>query len=411
MTLFLIVAGMMVAAALLFILPPFWRDPLRSPSLHQDAGIYRDQLSELRMDIRSGVLALHEYEGARNAIERRMLDEIGGNSIADAESGTSSKAAAWIVAIAIPVVAVSLYAAIGNPRGLAPQIRGPVIGAAHAMEPVQIATMVDRLAARLRQNPRDREGWVMLARSYSALSRFNDASNAYKKAVDLWGDEASLLADYADTLAMARGRRLRGEPEGLILRALKADRNNIKALALAGSAEFEKSNFGGAVSYWERLLKLVPPESNIARSVRGGIAQAERGKGDMLARNPANTAGAATKRESTELLASVRIDAAVAAKVAPGDTVFIFARAKNGPRMPLAVLRRLASELPGDFRLDDSMAMAPGAKLSDFSQIIISARISKSASAAPQRGDLEGEGEAVKTGGRKVLVVINREIP
>ena len=126
----------------------------------------------------------------------------------------------------------------------------------------------------MKETPDDPEGWMLLARSYGALGRYNQAAQAYANAAARLPGDAGLLADYADVLAMAQGRRLQGEPERLIARALEADPNNLKALALAGTAAFEKQDYAGAVRHWERMLPLVPPDSDDARSIQASIAEA-----------------------------------------------------------------------------------------------------------------------------------------
>src|SRR5665647_1528359 len=138
-----------------------------------------------------------------------------------------------------------------------------------------IESMVERLAQRLESNPDDVEGWIMLARTYSALGRHGEAASAYAKAETRFPQNAQLLADYADSLAMAQGQTLLGKPEALVQRALKADGNNLKALALAGTVEFEKQDFAKAAEYWKRILPLLPADSEMGNSVRASIKEAE----------------------------------------------------------------------------------------------------------------------------------------
>ena len=277
------------------------------------------------------------------------------------------------------------------------------------------------------------EGWVMLGRSYTALSRYRDAAAAFKKATELVPGNADLLADYADVLAMAQGRRLAGEPAKVIQQALDADPRNVKALALAGSVAFEAKDYANARGYWERLVAVVPPDSEIARSVRGSIAEAtqlERGGAapaqaqaaarpaqaqaqaqapaqPTQAQSPAQPAVAGGPRVTGE----VTISKELAGKVAPGDTLFVYARAAQGPRVPLALARRAASELPYRFALDDSMAMAPNFKLSGFQQVVVEARVSRSGQATPQSGDLIGQVGPVAPGAEGLKITIDRVQP
>lgn len=410
MTMFWVIASLLMAGALLFVLPPLLQ---RGARVQQGAAaltlaVYRDQQAELDADRRAGALSEAQYEAARRELERRLLEDIGEPTPAPQPAARASRVPAAVVALAAPLFAVSLYFVIGEFKALDPGRAAPLAGNTHEVTPDQIRVMVERLALRLAQNPDDAEGWAMLARSYNVLGRYQDASMAYGRAVERLPGNASLLADYADALAMARGRRLQGEPEALIQRALVADPKHIKSLALAGSAAFEKRDYAGALSYWERITQLVPPDSDVARSIGNSIKEA-RG----LAAAPAASAALAAQPPAGAapgVSGIVRLAPDLAAKVAPNDTVFIFARAADGPRMPLAVLRKKASELPIQFTLDDSLAMAPQSRLSGVPQIVVGARVSKSASATPQQGDLEGLTQPVSNVERDVKIVIDKVI-
>jgi cytochrome c-type biogenesis protein CcmH len=219
-------------------------------------------------------------------------------------------------------------------------------------------------------------------------------------------DDAQLLADYADALAMAQGRRLQGEPEKIVARALAADPNNIKALALAGTAAFDRKNYAEAVRHWERIGQLIPAGSEFADSLQASIAEARELGG---IRAPQAKAAVAANR-SGSVSGIAKLAPGLAGKVAPTDTVFIFARAAEGPRMPLAILRKRARELPVSFELDDSMAMSPQMKLSSFTHVVVGARVSKSANATPQPGDLQGLSAPIKVGARGIAVTIDTEL-
>ncbi len=345
MSVFLAIGALLVAGALLFIVPPLLRRGSR-PGATRDAvnaAVYRDQLRELESDLRAGTLAADQYEKARSEIEARLLADIGRGD-APAGSARGTRAAAVVLGLAVPICALAVYVAVGNPRSLAPQAKGET---AHGLSVQQFEALVSRLATRLKDKPEDAEGWMMLGRSYAILGRFPDAARAYSNAAARKPRDAQLLADYADALAMAQGR-LQGEPEKIIAGALAIDPQNVKALG--------KKPGRGQV---RGVVKLAP---------------------------------------------------GLAAKVAPEDTVFIFARAEKGPRMPLAVLRRQGRDLPAEFTLDDSMAMSPAAKLSNHPRVVIGARVSKSANATAQAGDLQGLSAPVRVGAEGVNVVIDTEL-
>jgi cytochrome c-type biogenesis protein CcmH len=299
--------------------------------------------------------------------------------------------------------------------------------------------MVEQLAQRMEANPGDPEGWAILARSYMAMQRLPDALRAFGRAVALRPDDAQLLVDYADVMAVAQGRDLAGEPTRLVERALQADPTNLKALALAGTAAFQRGDHAGAVAYWTRARDQVGPNSEYTAGIDAGIADARAaaaaagkplpagapaaaGPGPATAAAPPTAAATAAAPAAppaataagaaAPIRGRLRLDPALAAQVQPGDTLFIFARAAEGSRMPLAIQRRSAGELPLEFSLDDSMAMTPEMSVSRFPSVVVSARISRSGQATPQSGDLVGQSAPVAPGSPALLdIVIDQRQP
>jgi cytochrome c-type biogenesis protein CcmH len=391
MTLFWAVCAALAALALALVLRPLLarRGAAGVSRREANIAIYRDQRRELDADLAAGKLAAAEHEKARAELEARLLEDV--DAAADEpRAPRSGWRAAVLVGLAVPLAALAVYFAVGTPAavtGLPGQ--GEVTAG-------QIEVMVQRLAARLRENPDDADGWKMLGRSYAVLGRFGEAVDAYSKAALRAPRDAQLLADFADSLAMARGRSLQGEPEKLLQRALEIDPQNLKALALAGTAAFERQAFKAAADYWQRMLPLVPPESEDAQAIRDNVAQATQLAG-----------GEPPAPQAAGLRGSVRIAPQLKGKFDPEDTVFIYARAAEGPPMPLAVLRVKARELPADFALDDSMAMAPGMTLSAQARVVVTARVSKSGGATPQPGDLQGASAPVASDANGVTVLID----
>lgn len=253
----------------------------------------------------------------------------------------------------------------------------------------------------------------MLARSYNAMGRYAESVDAYVKLVKLVPADADLLADYADTLAMARKQSLQGEPEQLVARSLAIDPSNIKALALAGSAAFERRDYAAAIAQWQKVLALVPADSDMARSTASGVSEAQGLAGAALpavvAAAPASAAPApAATPVPGAVSGMVELDPALRGKVADTDTVFIFARAVDGPKFPLAAQRRQVKDLPLRFVLDDRMGMVPNVKLSGFTQVVVGARVSRSGSATPGAGDFEGLSGVVAPGTAGLRIVIDK---
>jgi cytochrome c-type biogenesis protein CcmH len=361
-----------------------------------NTSLYAEQLAELDADLRNGAIAPQEFDLAGRELKARLVEDVG---VAQARQPTTqSRVAAIAIGLALPACAVGIYLLVGSP-----ELLGPPRAADPTSEltPHQIEAMVERLAERMKTDTGNVEGWMLLARSYAAFGRYRESADAYANAARLRPADAQVLADYADALGMALGRKLEGEPEKLISRALEIDPRNLKALALAGSAAFERKNYKGAVAYWEQMLPLVPAESDDARSIRANVDEArELAKGGPP---PAQVAAAPKRGVSGE----VKLSPELAAKAAATDTVFIFARAVQGPPMPLAVLRKQVRDLPAQFALDDSMAMAPGASLSGSPRVIVGARVSKSGNPIAQPGDLQGSSAPVANDASGVTIVID----
>ena len=288
-----------------------------------------------------------------------------------------------MVGIAVPLAAIGIYFATGNLRGLDPH--------SSAADAAQVEAMVARLAAKLRENPDDVEGWKLLGRSYAVMGRYPDAVNAYAKAAERSPRDAQLLADFADVLAMARGQSLQGEPEKLVERAVQIDPKNLKALALLGTAAYERKDYARAAEVWGRMLPLVPEGSEDARMIGENVEEAKKlaaigGSAKPVAKAHPGVRG------------TVRLAAKLKNDVKPDDVLFIFARAPQGPPVPLAVLKARAADLPLKFSLDDTLAMAQGMTVSSQPKIVVTARIAKSGKPQATAGDLQG---ASKPGGQR----------
>lgn len=288
MILFWLICAGMVAIALAFVLPSLLErapnDSGEDERKQANLDVYRDQLSELDADLRNGIISPEQFQQDREEIERRLLDDL---STADEGSRKQTKRAGdrrpvYAIALGIPAIAVALYLLVGNSAALsgaatttlpAQSVIGPPVDRQISQQ--QIETNVAALAKRLEQNPGDAEGWVMLARSYMALEKYSDATNAYAKAAALKTEDADLLADQAFATAMANGRQLKGEPYELIKKALRIDPRNAKALDLAASAEFQAKNYEKAIDYWQEVLKMTPADSELAGRLAKNILEAK----------------------------------------------------------------------------------------------------------------------------------------
>jgi cytochrome c-type biogenesis protein CcmH len=430
MTGFLIVMGVLIALGLAFVLPALVKqrgEDDKTSRAQANVLIFRDQLNELDADLGNGTIGAEQHAAGRRELEKRALEDTlaAVNEAMPVQSGRG-RWAPVALAVLIPVAAVGLYLKIGAPAVIAPQAAAPQAMAAsanaeaspHSTSFDAIRAMAEQLAARLKDNPDDGAGWAMLARSYNVLGRFPEAADAYARAVKLLPSDAQLLADYADALAMSQGQKLDGEPLAILQRALKIDPANFKALALMGTAAFDRKDYKGAIAYWEKVIRTAPADSEFTQSLQASLDEARalaEGRSPPAAlpniMPTALEAAAPAAANGGQVSGQVKLAPSLAGKVAPGDTLFIFARAEQGPRMPLAILSLKAGELPARFSLDDSNAMAPGMNLSSFPSVMVVARISKSGNASAQSGDLEGSVGPLKPGTQNLQVNIDRVIP
>jgi len=381
----------------------------------------------------SNVLSTAQFEEAKATLERRIVELV-------MSGAPSAQAAATLIsagnpaavparpsrmlvagmAIGVVVLAIAGYLWKGSPAGLAGDNGGGQAASAdgkaapHKTDTDQIVAMTEKLAERLKDKPDDADGWTMLGRSYSVLGRHAEGLKAYEQAAKLRKDDPTVLADYADSLAVNNNSNLSGEPMKLIERALKIDPKNLKALYLAGTHAFNTKDYANAVKYWEKMVEVSPPGNAFSQQVEPAIAEARKLAGMPAAAKPLDAAlpGKATNTAGSGAAANamvsgtVTLSAALAKQAQPDDTVFVFARASEGSRMPLAILRKQVKDLPLTFKLDDSMAMSPANALSSAGKIIVNARVSKSGNAMPQPGDLTGQTPPVDVGASGLKIEI-----
>ncbi len=425
MIIFWVVVVIMVAGVLLLLAVPLLglgKRPLSATRAEANLSVYRDQLRELDAELAATTLNQAQYRTARGDLESRVLEDAGStvSAAASAAGKRLPKTALAALAVTVPVVAVALYLALGTPAGLEPQPQTQELGAEHSITPQQIEDMIVQLKQRLASKPDDGEGWTMLARSYVFLRHYDEARAAYARAAKLLPDNANVLADYADMLAYTT-HTLLGEPEKIIRQALQADPNHIKALWLAGSVALERKDYRAAIEPWQKILKLVPPDSQEASMVTAGISEARDLGGLSPSVSPpiSQTSNLAPNNMPQSRPAAaggtvsgtVSLDPAFKARVAATDAVFIFARSTDRPTgPPLAALRKTVKDLPLTFTLDDSMAMMPNLNLSSATSIVVGVRISKAGNVTPSPGDIQGFSQPVKVGAKGISVTIDTEV-
>jgi cytochrome c-type biogenesis protein CcmH len=420
MLLFLAIITGLVLLVLAFIVPALlWPKPVSSSDAEAEKrALYRQQFAELEQDRLNSVLDVSQYALAKNELERRMLDEIGVTGLTGVtmKSSKADRRLALILLVLLPVSAFLIYLKLGS----VVSISQPVV-AASALVAEQngdsrllagdIEPLLQSLQKKLQANPEDGAGWALLGRSYVEMQRYPEAVSAFATAFKLLPADAQLLADYADAAAVVNDYQLTGLPEQLIAQALKIDPKHSKALMLAASAAFNRKDYPLSISYWQRLEQTLPADSALWPEVKAALKALHALPVKPIVAEPLSIATTDKIASATGISGTVRISAALAGKLAPTATLFVFARAAQGPPMPLAIVRKLGRDLPYRFHLDDSTALSPEYMLSQAGEVVIVARISNSGDAKPQAGDLQGMSARVKLGANKVDIEINQQLP
>lgn len=335
----------------------------------------------------------------------------------------------WHVGMFAFVVLFTLvgYAALGRPDAwhLVPgQVTDVQLDPADAAGSRQmpasqdVARLLSQLEQRVDADPKDAESWAALGRLYAATGQHEAAIHAYRQATQLVPDRAQWLADLADALSVTQSYRMSGEPEQLLQKALRLEPDNFKALSLWGMVSYEKQDFREAAIVWSRALARAPAglgelTGQMTRARDDAAQRAGLTPQQLQALVPEMASAAQTAAAdaaAAQVSGRVSLSPALAARVQPDDTVFIFARPVEGSRMPLAILRKQVRDLPLDFTLTQAMAMSPDRSLATVQQVVVGARVSRSGQAMPQAGDLQGLSAPTSVGATDIRIEIAQEI-
>ncbi len=424
-----------------------------------NAAVYRDQLAELDEELARGLLSDYEWQLSRDELAARLLQDVGEQSAAsttlaqsDAMASTHSASASsrvasfakpWVLlfsfVVLIPTSSLVLYSLLGQPAALDPLAISQGLDNPEDITPEKLTTMATALTRRLQDEPNSMEGWVMLARVQRAREHFDEAAAALRKALTLSRDD-DLQIELAEVLAQQNKGMFAGEPWSIIQKVLATDPHHVNALLLGGSAAYSEQNFQAALRFWERAREVVAADSPDAPELDRAIGEARNrlglpaiparamggernasmpsagganGGANGNAKGSANSnvnANASSTQRAERISGRVSVAPDLASKVAPTDTVFIYATPVAGSRMPLAIVKITANQLPYDFVLDDTTAMNPSAKLSGIDEVTVRARISKSGNAMQQPNDLGVSVTPVKPGSAGLNLMVRETL-
>lgn len=403
-----------------------------------NATVYREQMAELDQERAQGLLSDEAWRQSRDELAARLLQDVGEASPTDSPtshalmpgvsiaSRPTQFVKPWVLlfslVVLIPTSSLVLYSLLGQPAALDPLAISQGLDNTEDITPEKLTAMATAITRRLQDEPNSMEGWVMLARVQRAREHFDEAAVALRKALSLSRDD-NLLVELAEVLAQQNKGVFAGEPWSIIQKVLATDPHHENALLLAGSASYSEQNFQAALRFWERAREVVSADSPDAPELDRAIAEARNKLGlpPIPARAAAKTAPAGqaavkasangtADRQAARISGRVSVAPELASKVAPTDTVFIYATPVAGSRMPVAIVKISANQLPYDFVLDDSTAMNPAVKLSGMDEVTVRARISKSGNAMAQPNDLGVSVTPVKPGSTGLNLMIRETL-
>jgi cytochrome c-type biogenesis protein CcmH len=402
---FWIGAGLLLLAALAFLLLPLLRG--RRVQAEEDrtalnVALYEERLNELVGQQSAGILTPVQFEAGRADAARELLDDTEGGDTR--RSSSLGRAIPLVAAILVPLFGYGMYMHWGASDKLE-------LAREFAEQPKTLEEATARLERAVKAQPESTEAWYFLARTYMRQERPADAAAAYAQLIELAGRQPELLGQWAQALYFAENRQWTEQMQQLTDEALRGDPDEVTSLGLLGIAAFENERFEEAIGFWERLVATLPAQDPSRQAIQSGIARAREQLGESASASAAKPAGETAAVASTGLTVDVRLDATLADQVLPTDTVFVFARAVSGPPMPLAVKRLTVADLPATVSLSDADAMTPQLRLSNFEQVRLFARISRSGDAT--RGEWKGDSEPLALGndGTVKLTINQPETP
>ena len=401
--LFVIIAlgiALCVAVVFLWVLLRERKPVTQASQANANAKVYRDQILDLDREHDSGHISDQEWQQSRDELSLRLLED---TAAVDDPAAKTEKPAIWtavVLAVALPLGSMGMYMWVGQPEALNPlALKTP-----DQVDPKDLTKMAQTLAEKLQDKPDNLQGWVMLGRTYRTLENFDAALRAYDSALKL-SDDDDLKLERIEVIAMQRQGQFEGEPWNVIREVLQRDPQHFGALLTAGSASYAEGKFADALKYWEQARKPLDANNPDLEGLESAIATVR----ERLGMPPAKAAPAATS--GLNVTGQVNLSASLKSKASPNDVVFIYATPANGDRMPLAIFKTTVSQLPFNFTLDDSTAMAPDRKLSAAGEVMVKVRVTKSGNAMPQSGDLSGSLGPVKVGAKGLKLEIKDQIP
>ncbi len=412
---FWIICTLLIIVALIIILPSLLAKGTQADLDRQkiNRAVFEKKLKELEHDREYDLIDKEQYEVAKSDLQRTLIDDLANQK--EFALKKSNKILPIIILLAVPVVTVLTYLKINNGLvSLSPDFQAQM----QAQQQGQMSSVEDAIASleqKLKQNPNNLDGWLMLGRSYLISKKFDAAVIAFAKANEISkGANPNVLVAYGEAQGFAAGQKFDENTLALFTKALQIDPDNERGLWYAGLATYQLQDFKSSAGYWEKLMQQVPSDQEQVKSALQVYLNDAKQKAGIEIADAPQASDQATLKQSEASQASIIVNVSLKEKlkekIVNSDTLFIYARAHNGPKMPLALVKMTAGDLPTSVTLDDSVSMMPSMTLSSMGQVEVIARISKSGQAIMQSGDIYGSVQSVSTNKSETVDVVISEL-
>lgn len=403
---FILLTLALALVTVIFLLLPLFSKKKQQLLVERDAVNVESaatRLAELKQELENDLISEEQFQQYQLEVETSALEDLRDSASVDVQKRSGNKAMAIVVALAIPLFSIAVYQQLGSEAAFDVALQTDKT----AITTEEINKMLSVLEKQVKNNPDDVDGRIALSQIYFELERYNDATTIYSELNQLRPDDPDIMVNFAELLARSHNNRLIGKPTELLNKALTIEPKHARALWLAGFAEQQISNKEGALIHWRHLLAMMEEGSEARQQLEKIIAETENNEAKpevVVAKQNANS--------NQSIQVKVSLSKELESRIDPNTTMFIFAKASEGPPMPLAVHRGLAKDLPITITLDDSMAMMPQMSLSSFPKVIVAARLSSNGEPQGQPGDFEGYSEEIEVSTTPMVdVLINSVKP
>lgn len=361
--------------------------------LDENIRLFREHMAELDQQLATGRLDEQQHAQLKLEQERALLDDEA--SLERAQSApvvNIGPKSFLLLSVVVIGAALLLYQGLGASDDVKLQ---QALQQKHIQDladmqqnrtpdPRRARDLVRLLEARLADEPEQAQYWFFLARTAMEQNDFAKAVGAYQQVLERDKESSMVMAELAQAMFLRDGNKMTPPTADLAKAAIERDPNNSMALGLAGIDAFGNKDYPNAIRYWQRVLSVIDTNSAEAQSIEAGIDKAL----TLYAASGGDQASLQKAINGRQINLTVSMAAGIAAN--PEQLVYVYARAWQGPKMPLAITRIKVSELPAQVLLTEAMAMSPAMSLGQATQVELVARISQDGGANAKPGDWQG---------------------